>query len=251
MGELLLRMKRFYRWTDREKRDILITIIALTFIFGYNDCTKLIFNDCPTDFVLVRWLVNMLLTLLLVTISFFAYDFGMKVSALQQGFIAEYKMWPPGIALGIIVTLLTKGNFYILLIGGLFLHHHSILRLGKFRYGINIVAQGTIAAAGPFANLMLMTFGLLMSKQLMILPDLFLYFAFINGTMMIFQLLPIPKTNGFHLFFSSRLGYMFVFGTMVCYVLLAIAGVFSWLLALLLGGLIWFLWYWFVEGGKV
>jgi len=44
---------------------------------------------------------------------------------------------------------------------------------------------------------------------------------------------------------------MFVFGTMVCYVLLAIAGVFSWLLALLLGGLIWFLWYWFVEGGKV
>jgi len=250
MGELISRIKRFYRWQDREKRDITITILALTFMFGYNDCISILFDNCPEDFLLSRWALHMVLTLIIVTISFLAYDFGMKTAALHQGFLAEYVMWPQGIMLGIIITLLTKGKFFLLLIGGLELHHHGILRIGKWRYGLNIVAKGTVAAAGPLANLVLMTFGLMLSKQLNILPDFFLYFAFINGTMMVYQLLPIPKINGFHIFFMSRLAYVFIACVMVSYALLALAGVFSWIIAFIIGVVAWLLWYWYMEGGK-
>jgi hypothetical protein len=241
MGELAFRVKRFYGWEPREARDILLSILAITFIFAYNDKSE--------SFQLAHWLMHFLLTIIIVTISFLAYDFGMKFAALQQGFRAEYRMWPTGIAIGIIVTLLSKGRFPVVLAGGLFLHHMMILRLGKFRYGLNVMAQGTIAAAGPVANLILMTFCLAMSRQLHIMPTLFDYAAFINGVMMVYQLLPIPRLNGIHIFFMSRLAYVFIFTFLASYAVLTFMKIYSWILALAIGAVCWFLFYWYVEGG--
>jgi len=243
MGELAFRVKRFYRWEKREARDILVTILAVSFIFG--------FNDGRDSFNLIFWLANLAKTLIIVAISVLVYDGAMKVFALQQGYRAEYRMWPLGLSIGIIITLLTGGAFPFVLHGGLFLHHHMILRMGKFRYGLNIVAQGMIAASGAIAHLILMTIALMFSRQLGILPGFFDSMAFINGIMMIYNLLPIPKTNGIHLFFFSRLTYVFVSATLVAYALLTIINLYSWLLALLIGGICWFIWYWFVEGGRV
>jgi hypothetical protein len=242
MSELLLRLKQFYSWEERELRDILLSILAITFIFA--------FNDKAESFELMHWLMHYALTFAIVFVSFFAYDFAMKAAALHQGFRAEYRMWPMGIAISIIVTLLTKGNFYLILAGGLFVHHMMILRLGKFRYGLNVMAQGTIAAAGPVANLFLMTLSLAMARQLMIMPELFNYAAMINGYMMIYQLLPIPRLNGIHIFFMSRLAYIFIATTLVAYALLTQLKIYSWILSLLIGACCWFLWYWFFEGGK-
>ncbi len=241
MGELAFRIKRFYRWEPRELRDIWLSILGITFIFAY--------NDGRATFNLALWLINFLMTAVIVVVSFFLYDGAMKVSALQQGYRAEYRMWPTGIGLGIIVTLLTGGKFPLVLAGGLFLHHHMILRLGKFRYGINRIAYGTIAAAGAFAHLILMTIALAFSRQLHILPTFFDYAARINGIMIIYNLLPIPKTNGIHIFFMSRLSYVFIAATLTGYVLLSLAGIYSWILAFIIGAACWFLWYWFIEGG--
>ena len=243
MGELMFRLKRFYRWEAREMRDLLISILAVTFIFG--------FNDGRESFNLVFWLFNMFKTFIIVAIAILAFDGAMKVTALQQGFRAEYRMWPAGLAIGVIITLLTKGNFPLVLHGGLFLHHMMILRIGKFRYGINVMAQGTIAATGAVAHLILMTIALAFSRQLGILPGFFDSMAVINGYMMIYQLLPIPKMNGIHIFFMSRLAYVFIAATLASYAILTLLGVYSWLLALIIGTLCWFSWYWFVEGGSV
>ena len=174
----------------------------------------------------------------------------MRLSALSQGFIAEYKMWTTGIGLSLVFTLLTKGEYPLLLVGGLFLHHHKILRLGKFRHGINLMAYGSIAAAGPLANLLVMTVALALSKQLHILPTFFDTVARINGYMIIYQLLPIPKTNGIHIFFMSRLAYVFIAVTLASYVILSLVGVYSWLIAFIIGTSCWFAWYWFMEGGN-
>jgi hypothetical protein len=242
MGELTFRLKRFYGWEPREARDILISILAITFVFAYDDKSQ--------TFVFANWLLHFLLTLAIVAVSFLAYDFGMKLAALHQGFRAEYRMWPMGIAFSLIVTLLSKGHFPLVLAGGLFLQHMMILRLGKFRYGMNVMAQGTIAAAGPVANLILMTFGLAMSRQLHFMPALFDYVAFINGVMMVYQLLPIPRLNGIHIFFMSRLAYVFISCFLVAYFLLTLLKVYSWILAFVIGVVCWFLFYWFIEGGK-
>jgi len=241
-GELRHRIRRFYRWEKREARDILISILAITFIFGYSDSGE--------SFQLGTWLLNMLITLFIVALSFLAYDAGMKLAALNQGLRAEYRMWPQGLAIGVIITLLTQGRWYVILAGGLFVHHVSILRIGKWRYGLNTIAQGTVAAAGPIANFVLMTISLVFGKQLGIAPDFFIFAAKINGFMMAYQLLPIPKLNGIHIFFMSRLAYAFIFGALVSYLLLIFIGIYSWILAFLIGVVSWFSWYWWVEGGK-
>jgi len=242
MGELAFRIKRFYRWEARERRDIFITIIVLALIFGYNDGSD--------SFNLVHWLLNLVMVFFIVAISILGFDFGMKVAALSQGFRAEYRMWPTGLGIGAIVTLLTGGLFPIALHGGLYVHHMMVMRIGKFRYGLNIMAQGTIAAAGAVAHLIMMTFALAMSRQLGILPVVFDKMAFINGVLMVFQLLPIPKMNGMHIFFMSRLSYVFIASTLAAYVILTLLGLYSWFFALIIGIVCWFLWYWFVEGGR-
>ena len=242
MGELIFRIKRFYRWEKRERRDIIISILAITFIFAFDDKSK--------AFNIIFWLMNFLKTLIIVGISFMAYDFGMKATALQQGFRAEYRMWPTGLAAGIIITLFSGGKFPLVVPGGLFLHHIMILRLGRFRYGINTVAYGTIAAAGPIANLIVMTLALAIGRQFGIATGLFDFVAFINGVMLIYQLIPLPRLNGIHIFFMSRLAYVFIAATIVAYVLLSLVHFYSWIVALLIGTVCWLLWWYFAEGGK-
>jgi len=239
MGELWSRVKQFYHWEPRERRDIFISIIVVAFIFA--------FNDGRESFEPVLWFFNYILTVLIVAISILAFDFVMKVAALQQGFRAEYRMWPQGLAIGVIIALLTGGKFYVILPGGLFLHHVMILRIGKWRYGLNTVAQGTVAAAGPAANLVLATIALMFSAQLNIFPEFFAYVASINFWFMIYQLFPLPRINGIHIFFMSRLAYVFIFSTLLAYVLLVKVGVLSWIIALLIGVVCWFSWYWFFE----
>ena len=239
MGELLFRIRRFYRWEKREKRDLLITILLVAFMFGYNDGRE--------SFVPIAWFGHFLLTLFFVSLTVLVFDGAMKVAALHQGYRAEYRMWPQGLAIGVIVTLITGGKFYLILPGGLFLHHMMILRLGKFRYGINTMAQGVIAAAGPVANLILATIALTFSAQLNIMPELFNYMAMINLWFLIYQLLPIPKINGMHIFFMSRLAYVFIFSTLASYVLLVQLGIFSWIFAFIIGVVCWFSWLWFFE----
>jgi len=243
MGELAFRIKRFYRWEQREARDIFVTIVVVSLIFG--------FNDGRDSFNLIFWLLNLLKVFIIVAMGVLVYDGAMKVAALQQGYRAEYRMWPTGLAMGVIITLLTGGAFPVVLHGGLHLHHHMILRMGKFRYGLNVMSQGMISASGAVAHMVLMTLALMMSRQLGIMPGFFDTMATINGVMMIYQLLPIPKTNGIHIFFMSRLGYVFIAGTLVAYALLTLVKVYSWILALIIGGLCWLLWLWFMEGGRV
>lgn len=243
MGELAYRIRQFYRWEPREARDIFISILAVTFMFAYSD-------RAPEWISWAHWFGNFMLTFVFVAISLLGYDAAMKVAALHQGFRAEYRMWPTGLAIGLIVTFLTQGKFFVILHGGLFVHYIMILRLGKWRHGINIMAQGTIAAAGAVGHLILMTIFLALSKQLHILPETFAYAAMINGVMMIYQLLPLPKVNGIHIFYMSRLAYVFIAATLASYALLAIAGVYSWIIAFMVGVVCWFSWYWFMEGGK-
>jgi hypothetical protein len=242
MSELASRVKQFYRWEPIEARDIAISIIAITFIFA--------FDDRAETFELAHWIANFILTLIIVAVSFLAYDAAMKLAALNQGFRAEYRMWLGGIVFSLILTLLTKGKWYVLFAGGLYLHHLAILRLGKFRYGLNVAGQGTIAAAGPAAHFVLLTISLMLSRQFQFLPGLFDYVAKINGYMMIYQLLPVPRMNGIHIFFMSRLAYIFIAGSLISYVILVQLKIYSWVLALLIGAGCWVAWYWFREGGN-
>jgi len=236
---LMERIRQFVGYSNTEKRDLLITILAVSFIFAYNDGRE--------SFNIILWLGNYLIVMLFVTIAFIGHTLLQQVFALHQGFRAEYRAWPAGLIMGVIMTVLTNGKWFIILAGGLWMHHLAIHRIGKFRYGLNIMAQANVAAAGPIANLVLATFAIMMGKQFHILPAFFDQMAMINFWIMIFSLLPIPRLDGIHIFFASRLFYVFIFTTLLAYVLLTLIGVYSWIIAILIGGVCWLLYWIYIE----
>lgn len=235
MGELWFRCKEFFRFSRRESRDIFIAILVLTFAFA--------FDDGRETFQLGPWLANLIKTLLFVSIAMLGHVSMQKVFALQQGFLAEFRGWTNGLVATVIVTLLTLGDFYFLLPGGLVLYHMTILRIGKWRYGENVAARGMIAISGPVANLIIASFGIMMASQLGVFPEFFQSLAMVNLWIMFYTLLPIPYLDGIHLFFWSRLTYVFVASTLLAYVILSSVEVYSWFLSLVTGLIVWFLYY--------
>ncbi|MFW6450521.1 MAG: hypothetical protein ACOCZ6_05700 [Nanoarchaeota archaeon] len=239
MGELWFRVKEFFGFSRREKQDLLLAVIVLGFAFG--------FNDGRDSFVLGAWLGHLVTSLAFVAIAMIVHVSVQKIFALQQGFTSEFRGWPTGLIVTIIIVLLSKGNLYVLLPGGMVLYHMTILRIGKFRHGENVVARGMIAASGPAANLVLGTIGVMFASQLGIMPEFFGYFRNVNFWIMLYSLLPIPRMDGIHLFFMSRLTYVFIFSTGLAYFLLLLVNVESWILSLLIGVICWFLFMIYVE----
>ncbi len=244
--EYKYRIKEFFRFSGREKIEILITILAMTLIFAY--------NDRRSDFVMTHWISNFLIHLFAVAVAVLLHISVQKIAALWQGFRAEYRMWTMGTVIGLLVMFLSGGKWYIILPGGVFFYHLAIQRLGHFRYGLGLVPSGIVAAMGPLANLVLATFWETLALN-NIAPEIFHRMTFINLYYAFFSMLPIPNMDGVWLMFGSRLFYMFFFGILLGYIILYTIGVYSLIWSIILGGVTWFLFYLYferkVKGGTV
>jgi hypothetical protein len=227
------RLNRFWHLSASEFKDYIITILVITFIFG--------FNDKSATFNFAKWSLHFALTFILVAISIYCNIMAIKGTALSRGVMHEYKIWTPGLVIGIIITLISNGNIYILLFSTPVFTYTPIHRLGKFRYGLNIKDEGVSAMMGAIAHFVLATIGLLIGSQLGIAPEIFLFFATMNFWLMIFNLLPIPRMPGFMVFYYSRLVYVFISTTLIAYLVLSRIGFYSWIVSLLIGGGCWLL----------
>lgn len=224
--------------TKKEHRDLLISIIVTTFIFA--------FDDGRSTFEITYWLLNFGKIFLMIALAFYVHEFGHRLLALHVGFRPEYRMWVTGLLIGLIFTFLTRGQWYIVLPGGLYLYHMAHRRLGHFRYGLNYFSSGMVAVAGPLFNLLIATFWETLAL-FGIMPEFFRQMAFINLYYAVFSLLPLPNLDGIHMFFASRPTYVFIFGTLVGYILLYTIKFYSLIFALIFGGICWFLFYWVFE----
>jgi hypothetical protein len=233
------RVRQFFRFQKEELKHLLISILAVTFIFAFNDKSQ--------AFNLAYWVSNFIIIMLIVTATFFVHVSAQKVAALKVGYIAEYRMWTTGLVIGVVIALLSGGKWYVLLPGGIFIQHMAIQRLGKFRYGLNVASMAPVAAAGPIANIVLATFAVAMSRQLHILPQFFDVIATVNFWFAIFMLLPLPRMPGLYVFFFSRLTYVFIFTTILTYIILTRFEIYSWIFSILSGAACWFLYYMIVE----
>ncbi|MBI5393107.1 M50 family metallopeptidase [Candidatus Woesearchaeota archaeon] len=238
MGEFAYRIKRFFKFTPREMFELAITIIVVGFIFAYNDKQEV--------FSTTYWIYNLLKMILIVAIAVITHEIGHKVAALYIGMRTEYQMWPTGLLIGILFTFITNGKWYVVLPGGMLLHHLSIQRIGHFRYGLNYFTQGILAAMGPLTNLLFATFFKTLSL-FGIFPEFFDTMTFINLYYAVFTMLPLPRLDGLHLFFGNRLTYVFVFGSLFGYIVLYSIGVYSLIFALLIGALFWLVFYLYIE----
>ncbi len=236
LHDLRDKFRHYGRFSNDEIKAIVITILVLSFVIGFNDGAK--------AFVLSSWLRNFLFVLLIVTASVLIKQFGYRIGALMAGFKPEYQLWWYGIAVSLVITILSRGRVWLLIPGSIMVHHLTIHRLGFFRYGSNVKAISMIALA---SNLSLVFLGgffktldvWFLSGSNPYIDKLFIFTLAYAA----WSLVPIPPLDGSKLFFESRLIYSFVFGCFAGYAILVALGVFSYIFAIVIGIFVWITYY--------
>jgi len=235
------KIRRYYKFTRSEMIGFIASILVLSFIISFKEWGK-------DEFSLMFGLFNWFNAALIVTLVFIVYNAAQRLSGLSIGYNAEYKVWMTGLLIGLVFAFVSRGKIWVLLPGGIIIHHLAGHRLGHFRYDINYFQHGMIAVAGTIALITLAAvFKILNTFIYSNLLDKLIVFCIVFA---IYDMLPIPPLSGNRLFFGSRMVYAFMFSTIVVAgilllldinVLMAILG------SVVIGVLCWLLYYIFFE----
>jgi Zn-dependent protease len=173
------------RFSSTELRDILVSVVVLSLAFTimYHD------NNFATGFlraygsgVMYAGLFGM--SLALVTVSFLFHELGHKFAAQKAGLWSEYRMYPMGLMLALIMSL----------IGFLFAAPGAVCIAGNMSRETN----GRVSIAGPMVNIMFAAASLALcmvfNGSWLVVP--FYLLASLNAFLAVFNLLPIPPLDG-------------------------------------------------------
>jgi Zn-dependent protease len=160
----------FYR---DELKDILIAILALTFIFWLAD-GNYNFSLFP-------------IFLFLVVISFLFHELAHRWVAIKFGYDAFFKLFPQGIIFGILFAFL--GFIFVAPGAVVILPRFSLLFKSRKRRKME---WGLISASGPLTNLFFAFIFLLFTPVLKIAELV----VSINSWLAFFNLLPLPPLDG-------------------------------------------------------
>ena len=237
--DLIYKIKKYFIFTPAELRGLIIAILITAFIISFKEWG----NGGAVDFAF--GLFNYFNALLIVTLGFLAHISAQRVWSLATGYRLEWRMWGFGLLIGIIIVFLTNGNIWLILPGGILIHHLGGHRLGWFRYDINMWALGLIAVSGPLASISL---AILFKGLGAIVTNAVIQKAIVfNIAYALFSLLPIPPLDGSRTMYGSRMLYAFaVSGITAASILLflpvgiGLTIVFSILIAILMWGLFYY-----------
>jgi len=200
------KVKRYYKFTPAELRGFIISILVLSFIISFKEWGK-------ERFSLTMGLFNWFNAALIVTLVFIVYNFAHRISGWSLGYNAEYKMWLTGLFIGLVFAFVSRGRIWVLLPGGILIHHLAGHRLGHFRYEINYFQHGMVAVAGTISLITMAALFKVVNANLNIslLNKLILFCV----VLAIYDILPIPPLAGSRLYFGSRMVYAFMFCTII------------------------------------
>ncbi len=184
-----------------------------------------------------------------VTLFFFALLYsiflvGQKTMSLFLGCNATFSIWRFGPFIALFVSFYTMALFHpyflvpLIYLGTFHLEVIPRLRLGKFRQAIGMKDLFLVGVAGPLA---LVLFSLLVLQPLFLLTESEFFRAgiYVSALILFFSSLPLPYSNGANIFMKSVWFWLFTFFFSLFFLLLLL--LFSWVsyvLALLLAGLV-------------
>lgn len=196
-------MRRHFIFSHEETRLLVLYIVVLSFIVG--------FNDGRETFNLILWLRNLINSTIIVTLMLLVHESAKKIAGLHFGQRTELKLWMPGLAIGVVLALFTNGEWLFIVSGGMIAHMMAATRIGRFRYGFSYNDLGIIAAAGPLANLGLAILLRLLAGLSLPAGALLSKAITINLLFAIYNMLPIPPLSGAMVLFASRSWYIFTY----------------------------------------
>lgn len=244
MGEitdLTDKVKKFYKFTPTEVANVIAAIVVIAFIISFKEWG----GATPSVAIGLKNLFN---SMLIVALTFIVHLSVQRIIALQTGFRAEYKMFTFGLLAGLVIAFISKGRVWIILPGGIIIHHMAGHRLGWWRYGLNYFAQGMIALMGPIATMLLALFFRMMGT--FIANPLIQKAIVFNIAFALYAMLPIPPLDGNRLLWGSRLAYVFSYAALIGAALLLLSKLPGWIVifgALLIGAICWLAYYVFFE----
>jgi len=165
---------RMLDFTEREIKDIAISLLILSLVFAY---PEILFR--PGFFVF---------SLLTVGIAFIGHELSHRFAARRLGFYSEYVMWKEGLLMALLLAVITNGAFIFAAPGAVVFSGYWVFRRPE------IDDIGKIGIAGVvFNTIMLYLFAL--SYFLTGIP-LLSYAGQINGWFAIFNLFPFGPLDG-------------------------------------------------------
>lgn len=235
------KLKRYFWFSREETLHFCLATLCLAFIYSWTDWGTNTFDAA-------LGIKNYVTAIILIGITLFVHHAGQRMMALSLGFKAEHRIWWYGILFGLIVAALTGGKIRILAATGFIVYLLPVHRLGAFRYGPNLTTMSKIALAGPILNFIFSAIIKSFEWAGILSPAISNKIFVLNIAFAAWNLLPIPPLDGSKIFFNSRLTYVFLFGSVVSYVFMVyFLGIYSYVLALLIGSITWLLYYIFIE----
>src|SRR3989344_8796522 len=131
---------------------------------------------------------------IVVFLCLFAHVSLQKLVAIKLGYKATYSYWLNGVLFSIFLIFLSFGYIPFMLPGAVMIEHIPKLRLGKFRYGLNLKDVARVALAGPLSHVLII---LILGPFLFIsgLNDFLVSVVLVNLLLAIYSTLPIPKID--------------------------------------------------------
>ena len=165
----------------KELRDIVISAVALAFVFVYQG-----FDNLEASIALLPF------GILTVSTSFVLHELGHRAFARKYNFHAEYKMWPRGLMLALLLAIASNGSFAFAAPGAVMIMPRADL-WGRFR-PMSIKAYGIISGVGPLINIILAV-GFL-TAAIVLNASILLFGASVNAWLAIFNMLPFGPLDG-------------------------------------------------------
>lgn len=171
------------RFSKIEIKHVLISVLALTIIFALS--FNYIFMDRLGTGYMESMAITLAVSLVAVLLGFLIHEMGHKVVAQKYGAWAEFRMYPMGLAMGFVFSLL---GFMLVAPGAVYIQG----QITKRQYGL-------VSLAGPLTNIVIggsFLAGYIILGTSSTLGFVFQMLATISLFLAVFNLLPIPPLDG-------------------------------------------------------
>jgi len=193
--------RRIRRMFSNELKQLLISALAIAIAFSIREILSLNY-------------LKVLAVIVAVAFAFIFHEILHRYVAKKLGYYARYQMWPTGLILALVLSVVTLGRV-------IFAAPGAVVVFPKLPFGvIDRRDYGKIAASGPLANIILGYIALVILKIFLIgslntltyfTLSTLIYIKTINLWLALFNLIPFPPLDGSKVFAWSKVVWAIMF----------------------------------------